>query len=188
MTDFLNREFRRDLKPASLFFAATLSSRSPNLRRMARLPDAFDLWVRQARTCDDPARQIDYVLGALMGLGEWHFLNVGTKDDPQPAETDFDDARHLLVFSDVGRIAELLKERGLPVDPLPVITIPAAAALAWSVERRCGLIVNQEVVIPVDHVQAFAEDWKAHGGEQARGFWIPNMTTAEEDFWQQHGL
>jgi hypothetical protein len=155
---------------------------------MARLPDRFDLWLRKARESADPARQVDYLLGALLGLGAWHFLNVGTGDHPDAAETEFEGARALLVFSDTGRIAELLEERGLSADPLPVITIPAAAAMAWALERQCGLIVNQEAVVPLESLEAFYQEWHQRGGEQARGFWIPNLTSEEEDFWQEHGL
>ena len=155
---------------------------------MARLPDRFDLWIRKARESADPARQVDLVLGGLMGLGTWHLLNVGTQDDPQPAETELEGGRYLLVFSDAGRVGQMLEDRGLPAEQLPVISIPADAALGWSLERHCGLIVNQDVVIPLDHLQLYHEEWKTRGGARARGFWIPNLTSEEEDFWQEHGI
>src|SRR5471030_1371529 len=101
---------------------------------MARLPDRFDLWVRKARECRDPARQVDYVLGALAGLKEWHFLNIGPKEAPQVAKTQIGADPCVLVYSDVGRIEELVRKGDglLPKNnPLPVITIPTAAAMAW---------------------------------------------------------
>jgi hypothetical protein len=161
---------------------------------MARLPDRFDLWVRKARECKDVARQADYVLGALAGLKEWHFLNVGTKEAPQAAKTQIgtDPCPCRLVYSDVSRIEELVQEGGgVPKkDPLPVITIPAAAAMAWCVEGRTGLLVNpgeDAVMIPFEQLESFHAEWSRRGGRQAAGFWIPNLTTEEEDFWQEQG-
>jgi hypothetical protein len=163
------------------------------LLRVARLPDRFDLWVRKARESKDPARQADYVLGALAGLKEWHFLNAGTREAPQAAKAQIrsDDCR--LVFSDVGRIGELIQEGGgAPEDePPPVITILTAAAMAWCVEDRTGLLVNpgeDAVMIPFEQVEAFYAEWNRRGGRHAAGFWIPNMTTEEEDFWRENGL
>ena len=163
---------------------------------MSRLPDRFDLWVRKARECSDPARQVDYVLGALAGLKEWNFLNIGTKETPQAAQTQIGADTCLLVFSDTGRIEEMIREGEGPLqkkDPLPVISIPTPIAMAWCVECRVGLLVNARededtVLIPFDQVQAFHAEWSQRGGRQASGFWIPNMTTEEEDFWQEHGI
>src|SRR5476649_1295941 len=98
---------------------------------MARLPDRFDLWVRKARECRDPARQVDYVLGALAGLTEWHFLNVGTKENPLPAEAEIEGTRYLLVFSDPGRIEDIREDATQKDDPLSTIAMPMAAAMAW---------------------------------------------------------
>jgi hypothetical protein len=163
---------------------------------MTRLPDCFDLWVRKARECHDPARQVDYILGALAGLKEWHFLNIGTKEAPQVAKTQIEADACVLVYTDVSRIEELVRkgEGGVQKkNALPTITIPTAAAMAWCVECRAGLLVNAAedadvVMIPFDQVEAFHAEWSQRGGRQASGFWIPNMTTEEEDFWQEHGL
>jgi hypothetical protein len=163
---------------------------------MARLPDRFDLWVRKAQECADPARQADYVLGALAGLKEWHFLNVGTKEAPQAAKTQIETDPCFFVFSDISRIEEFIQEGwGLnhrqKKDPLPVITIPTAAAMAWCVECRTGVLVNpgeDSALIPLDQLETFHAEWLQRGGRQAAGFWIPNMSTEEEDFWQEHGL
>jgi len=162
---------------------------------MARLPDRFDLWVRKARESRDPARQIDYVLGALIGLEAWHFLNIGTQETPAPAEAEIGGERQLLVFTDVGRIQEILEEGGRRGGPLPVITIPSAAAMVWCMDRQkegcAGLLVNpgeDAVLIPMPQVAAFHADWAQQGGALSCGFWIPNLTSEEEDFWQEHGL
>ena len=162
---------------------------------MARLPDRFDLWVRKARACADPARQADYVLGALAGLEAWHFLNVGTPANPQPAEGQMEGGLQLLVFTDTGRIEEIVGGSRQNGDPLPVITIPTAAAFPWCLERRAsgcaGLLVNpgeDAVLLPMGQVEAFHAEWRQRGGRQASGFWIPNLTSEEEDFWQENGL
>jgi len=160
---------------------------------MARLPDRFDLFVRKARSCTDPVRQADYVLGALAALEEWHFFNLGSKDLPQVARTEIDTDPYVLVYSEVGRIEDFIREQGDAVGrgPLPVISIATEAAMAWCVECRVGLFVNapeEAVMIPSSQVRAFHEEWVKRGGRQAAGFWIPNMTTEEEDFWQERGL
>jgi hypothetical protein len=164
---------------------------------MARLPDRFDLWVRKAQKCSDAARQADYVLGALAGLKEWCFFNIGTKESPQPAETEIEGARYLLLFSDAGRIEELVGEGGLVSsgEPLPVIAIPTGQAMPWCLERRAtgcaGLLVNpgdDAFALPMEQLALFHEEWSKRGGRQASGYWIPNMTSEEEDFWQEHGI
>jgi len=164
---------------------------------MARLPDRFDLWIRKARECQDLSRQTDYLLGALAGLNEWHFLNIGTKENPQPAETEIENAQHLLVFSDTGRIEELLAEGGLyqKGKPLPVITIKTTDAMRWCLDRQktgdAGLLVNpgeDAFLLSLEDLKIFHDEWIKRGGRQASGFWIPNMTTEEEDFWQENGL
>jgi hypothetical protein len=162
---------------------------------MAAIPDRFDLWVRKARECGDPARQVDYVLGALAGLNDWHFLNLGTGQKPRAAEAEIEGGRHVLVFSDAGRIEEILHEGGQSVRPLSVITIPTVAAMTWCLERQAegcvGLLVNPgdyAVVILMEQLRAFHAEWSRRGGRETIGFWIPSMTTEEEDFWQENGL
>jgi len=163
---------------------------------MARLPDRFDLWVRKARECPDALRQVDYVLGALAGLREWHFINIGTKEVPQSAKSQMGADTYLLVFSDLSRVEEILHEdrnfQNFPKNaPLPVITIPTPAAMAWCVEGGAGLLVNPgefAAMIPFERLEAFQAEWSRRGGREAAGFWIPNLTTEEEDFWQEHGL
>ena len=162
---------------------------------MARLPDRFDLWVRKARSCDDFSRQTDYLLGAMAGLKEWHFLNVGTKEKPQPAQSEIEDAWNLVVFSDTDRLEELVCEGGQfkTGDPLPIITMTTVQAMPWCLGQAgcAGLLVNpgdDAFLLPMNQLEAFHTEWIARGGRQAAGFWIPNMTTEEEDFWQENGL
>jgi hypothetical protein len=162
---------------------------------MSRLPDRFNLWVRKARELNDPKRQTDYVLGALAALKEWHFLNIGTKEKPQAAKTEIDGDPCLLVFSDLDRLEELIRVSGAVKhvrqgEPVPAISIPSEAALPWCVECHIGLLINPSedaVMIPHEQVSEFYAEWKERGGWR-QGFWIPNMTSAEEDFWQEHGL
>jgi hypothetical protein len=40
----------------------------------------------------------------------------------------------------------------------------------------------------MDQLRAFHAEWSKRGGREGIGFWIPNMTTEEEDFWQENGL
>lgn len=163
---------------------------------MPRLPDRFDLFVRKAKECPDPARQVDYVLGAMMGLKEGYFLNVGTKESPEAARTQMETDPCFLVFSDPARIEEFIRQGwGLghlkATDPLPIIAIPAAAALAWCVQAKAGLLINpgeEAALIPLEQIEIFHDEWTRRGGLATSGFWIPNMTTEEQDFWQEHGL
>jgi hypothetical protein len=164
--------------------------------RMPRLPDRFDLWMRKARACPDPARQLDYILGAMVALPAWHFLNLGTRARPHPATTEVDGARLLLVFSDADRVAELAEQMNLPAgaEP-PIISIPAPAALAECLGdgflKSEGLLVNpgeDAAVVPREQLAEFEREWRERGGAQRAGFWIPNLTSEEEDFWQENGL
>jgi hypothetical protein len=161
---------------------------------MARLPDRFDLWVRKARECPDPARQTDFVLGALAALTEWNFLNVGTQDKPQPAEAEVEGRKHLLVFSDRDRIDEIVGERENG-EALPIIAMPSAVAMTWCIERKAegcaGLLINPgdfAALVPISQLEVFHAEWSQRGGRLASGFWIPNLTSEEEDFWQENGL
>jgi hypothetical protein len=163
---------------------------------MPRLPDRFDLWVRKAQEMADPARQVDLVLGALVARDELYFLNVGTKEQPQIFRADIDSEGCALVFTDATRVEDFLGERPEmkrgPRNEIPVIATPMASALAWCVENSTGLMINPEagetVVVPPGALAAFVAEWKQRGERQAAGFWIPSMTTEEEDFWQEHGL
>ncbi len=162
---------------------------------MPRLPDRFDLWVRKARDSADPARQIDWILGALVALREVCFLNEGTAASPRIATAALATEECVLVFTDRDRIEELIAEhpasRHAPAEGPPVIASPGAAALKWCVESKAGLLINpggqEPVMVPWMVLAAFFEEWQRGQGQPA-GFWIPNMSTEEEDFWQEQGL
>lgn len=158
---------------------------------MPRLPDRFDLWVRRARSCPDPARQADFVLGALAALPEWHLLNRGDGQNPAPAETELEGGRYLLVFSSPDRIEELLEPTAGAA--LPVISMPAAVAFSWclGLSDCAGLLVNpggDGFLVAKDRMHHFHRGWSKDLEVHSTGFWIPNLTTEEEDFWQEHGL
>ena len=163
---------------------------------MARLPDRFDLWVRKARESADPARQVDLVLGALVAREELYFLNVGTKEQPRVARAEIPPDVCAIVFTDTGRVSDFLEEQpqifAAPPDEMPVIAAPMAGALAWCVENKVGLLINPSgdgaPFASPSAVAAFVAEWTQRGGRQASGFWIPSMTSEEEDFWQEHGV
>jgi len=169
---------------------------------MAHLPDRFDLWVRKARGVASPARQVDLILGALVAAREWYFLNAGTKEQPriepaQPAEAAHPAERFAVVFSDAERIKDFAEKYGMlggagAASELPAIVTPTPSALDWCVESNLGLLINPDVgetvLVPPGAVASFAAEWRARGGRQAAGFWIPSMTSEEEDFWQEHGV
>jgi len=156
---------------------------------MPRLPDRFDLWVRKAKESADPARQVDLVLGALVSREELYFLNGGTKERPSVAQAEVPPDRCAIVFTDAGRVGDF---RAVPANEPPVIVSATAAALAWCVENSAGLLINPgddgALVVNAATVAAFFAEWQQRGGRQAAGFWIPNMTSEEEDFWQENGL
>jgi hypothetical protein len=163
---------------------------------MARVPDRFDLWVRKARETADTGRQVDWILGGLVAQGELCFLNIGTQARPLIARTGIAEGECVLVFTDRGRIEDFLAERPEAArrgaEGPPVIASPAGAALAWCVENGAGLVINPGVgeaaMVPAAAVAKFTAEWRARGERRGAGFWIPNMTTEEEDFWQEHGL
>jgi hypothetical protein len=154
---------------------------------MPRLPDRFDLTVRKARQCPDADRQTDFILGALAALSDWYFLSNGSSQNPLPAETELEGSRYLVVFSDPSHLEELS-------DPPPLadtISIPTAGAMAWCAEQQAGILLNpgeDSALIPPARFAAFHAEWSRRVSTQPAGFWIPNMTTEEEDFWQEHGL
>jgi hypothetical protein len=159
---------------------------------MSRLPDRFDLFVRRARAEAAPERQIDLVLGALVARPALFFLNTATDLEPQVARTELEGRAYALVFTDAGRVEDVVAQVSNANGESRVITTPTAAALAWCVEQRVGLLVNaageHPPLLPPEAVADFVAEWQLRGAHQAAGFWIPEMTTEEEDFWQEHGL
>ncbi len=157
---------------------------------MPRLPDRFDLWVRKARECPDPARQADYVLGALAALPEWHLFNRGTADKPVPAQAEIDGLQHLLIFSSADRIDEMLAAS--ITSAAPIISIPTGQAFPWCLHLdSAGLLVNpgeDGFIVAMDRLHSFYRQWREDKEVHSTGFWIPNLTTEEEDFWQSHGI
>ncbi len=156
---------------------------------MARLPDRFDLFVRKAKACSDPARQADYVLGALAALPAWYFLNIGPGEKVQLAESTYGGNRFAFIFSDGERANEMAREKTAGL--LSIISIPQPGAMEWCVKLRTGLLVNaqsESCMVPFDQLEAFLAEWTRRGEGKSAGFWIPNMTTEEEDFWQEYGL
>jgi hypothetical protein len=163
---------------------------------MSRVPDRFDLWLRKARDAASPERQIDLILGAVIARNEVYFVNVGTKAAPRIARTEIAPHECALLFSDAERIIEFAVEHSLTADGAeaepPIIASPTPAALRWCVESGVGALFNpgvgESAMVPPDALAAFLAEWNARGGRQRQGFWIPNMTSAEEDFWQENGL
>jgi hypothetical protein len=47
---------------------------------------------------------------------------------------------------------------------------------------------GETAMVPPAVLAPFVEEWRRCGERQAAGFWIPNLTTKEEDFWQEYGL
>ncbi len=159
---------------------------------MARLPDRFDLWVQKALASTNTDRQMDWVLGALVAREELFFLNSGTKEQPSIAQVEMSEEGCALVFTDGERIEEFMRAQADAAGERSVIASPSASALTWCVDNRLGLIINPAVGetawIVAETLACYLVEWKQRGGRQAAGFWIPNMTTQEEDFWQENGL
>jgi hypothetical protein len=155
---------------------------------MPRLPDRFDLWVRQARRSSDPERQLDLILGGLMSLREVYFLQAGGAGAPAIAQTRLDDTpcAPLATTPDCFREAMADENAAAP----PTIAVAPEPALAWCVEQGLGLLINPgsegAALIPPTSVATFLAGWKLRPAQA--GFWIPNLTSQEEDFWQEHGL
>jgi hypothetical protein len=174
------------------------SDKIPYLRPnfMPRLPDRFDLWVRKARESADPARQVDLVLGALVARELLYFLNVGTNEQPRIARAEIAPDECAVVFTDTDRLNDFLVEQpqlfAAPPSELPVIAAPMASALAWCVDNKVGLLINPSgegaPFASPGAVATFVAEWKQRGGRLAAGFWIPNLTSEEEDFWQENGV
>ena len=156
---------------------------------MPRLPDRFDLFVRKARACPDPARQVDYVLGALFALPAWYFLQAGSP--LATAMMNMEGVDTALLFTDSGRVEEIIHDQLPPGSPADVKTMPVIEAVDWCARRRAALLVNpgeDAVLIPFDQLETFTREWLQRRETHASGFWIPNMTSEEEDFWQEQGL
>jgi hypothetical protein len=162
---------------------------------MAALPDQFDLWVRRARETAGPERQIDLLLGSLCALKEWYFYNQGDTPNPRPATAEHEGRRYVVTFSSPGKLEDVFG--GPPGKPrrIPYISVKAIDAIPYCLKFRnegcVGILVNPGdycFTIDLNAMEKFDREWKARGGRKGQGFWIPNMTSEEEDFWQEHGV
>ena len=165
---------------------------------MSRIPDRFDLLVRKAREqTRTPERQSDLLLGGLFAVKEWHFINRGDSKDPRPAFVELDLTLCVLVFSGPDQADDFTVGRGerKSNDPLGLISIRPGDAVEYIQQLEphgCHhLLVNPGPFcfqVTIAEVSRFHNEWRLGGGESGIGFWIPNMTSEEEDFWQEHGL
>ncbi|MEM9398972.1 MAG: hypothetical protein AAF984_02080 [Verrucomicrobiota bacterium] len=165
---------------------------------MSALPDRFDLLVRRAKEKNiTPERQIDLIIGGIFALADVHFINRGTQEKPTPHFVELEDVVHMLVFTHTDKADTFSIERGdrKKGEPLSIITMKPKDAVDYAiklVEFGCEhWLVNPgpfAFSVPLETVKTFREQWLANGSGQGQGFWIPNMTDEEEDFWQEHGL
>jgi hypothetical protein len=162
---------------------------------MPTLPDSFDVAVRRAREMNRGQRQVDYTLGLLFAQSEWHFVNHGTAEKPFPALIDLDTARVLVIFSSLEKYQDFVElSTETPANQSPSISIPVEVATGYCLQFRpagCqAILVNPgefAFQVSLEALKEFDENWRSRP-DTARGFWIPNMTTEEEDFWNEHGL
>lgn len=162
---------------------------------MSSLPDQFDLTVRKAREMSSSQRQLDCMLGLLFALPEWNFVNHGTAEKPFPALVDIETIRALVIFSTLEKYRDFIEaSSGMPATELPSITVPVQSATGYCLQFRpagCeAILVNPgefAFQVSLDSLSAFETEWRVRPATH-RGFWIPNMTSEEEDFWSEHGL
>jgi len=174
---------------------------------MPALPDWFDVWVRRTRELPDAdgQRQLELLLGAVFTMPVVYFWNIGSESEPAPAIGEDEDGRHLaLLFTHAGKLQDLLDEREDGVVELdgavPVISMAPAQIGGYVQDLNTdgadigSLLVNAgEFAFQVDirAWEAFALAWEERDPAErqaAQGFWIPKMSTEEEDFWEEHGL
>lgn len=163
---------------------------------MAAIPDSFDLQVRRAKSAA-PERQVDFLVGALFALSEWWLINQGSETEPYPVIVEMGAAKCVVVFSAPGKLQDFADgARGERVE-VPNLAIRVPEVVEYCLRFRevgaTAILVNPgdfAFTVELDALESFAMAWRerrAATGEP-RGFWIPNMTTEEEDFWQSHGL
>jgi hypothetical protein len=162
---------------------------------MADLPDSFDLWVRRARTAS-PTRQTEILLGTLLGQLRWYFINQN-KEHPTPAAVTLDGQFLLLLFTSPDRAGNFIEasQHRNHHDPVSMIDLSPEQAVPWCLnfapQGVSGLLVNPgDYAFTIDFpgLNLFYQQWQNSGSRSGQGFWIPNMTSEEEDFWQEHGV
>lgn len=158
---------------------------------MSALPDQFDLWVKKARKAL-PERQLDYLLGILFASLEWEFINQGDGEKPAPAIGEVGGKLWILVFTSKSKAIDLLDLKN--GDAMSFISIKPEQAVPylWAFAQvAAGILVNPGEYgysIEFPALDSFYEEWMSRGGREKQGFWIPNLTSEEENFWQEHGL
>ena len=90
-------------------------------------------------------------------------------------------------------IASVTTSIGMMQLPPVVISIPTERAPPWCLEQAdcAGLLVipgEDGFIVAMDQLHSFYRGWRTDRESLTTGFWIPNLTTEEEDFWQEHGL
>ncbi len=163
-----------------------------------RLPDRFDLAVRKIRTTADTHRQIDILLGALLAQKTLFLWNIGTQETPAPAISEIEGTPAMIVFSDALRLSEAMDNYDSDsskrnIDSTGLIALTSDHAFATAIALNTALLVNplsgeDTFYVSKEHLEPFYNEWRASVQSQALGFWIPNITTEEEDFWQEQGL
>jgi hypothetical protein len=163
---------------------------------MPAKPDRFDLAVRKYKD-KSPEEQIEGLTGLLFGLNDWLFWNQGDEKRPDPTVIDMDNENHLLVFSNVEKLADFTEEAGQRTekDPLSYFTVPSDRAVEYCLQfsgTECNTILvnigSEAFTVPFDLLQQCFEDWQRSGGKKGRGYRGQNTTTEEDDFWEDNGL
>ena len=125
-------------------------------------------------------------------------MNRGSETEPYPAVVELGAAKCVVVFSAPGKLQDFADElRGEKVEEMPNLAIRVPEVVDYCLLFRgagaTAILVNPgdfAFTVELDALESFTNAWRerrAAKGE-SRGFWIPNMTSEEEDFWQSHGL
>lgn len=162
--------------------------------QMPPLKDRFDRQVEKARSMDlDDSRLRDFLIGILFGCLELHFLNAGDKDSPRPRFVELDGEVFLLTFSDPSKADDftVMREERDEHDPLGLISMPPYDAATFAeqfIDWGCQyLLVNPgpfSFAVDIPAYCEFHKEWEASGGREQSGFFIPNLTTEEQDLWE----
>jgi len=165
---------------------------------MSRLPDRFDLLVRKVREGDfTPDRQIDFLLAAFFTLKEAHLINAADEVSPLPTFLELDEAVLMPVFTSADQADTYTSERGQrgDHDDLCLISMPPAIVLDYAesfTSYGCkDWFINPGpfgFIISLQEAQAYQQQKNKVGQRPDIGFWIPNLTSQEEAFWEDNGL